>query len=114
MSARLRPESPLTAVVEVHDYLQLVFADETLTVLNPIEVRASPMAMPSGAASGAEEARRLVGRRVLNATPSAGALLTLVFEGGAQIIVLPAHERSAGTEAFVFAGRHAHVVEHNA
>jgi hypothetical protein len=114
MSARLRPEHPLTAVVEVHDYLQLVFADETLTVLNPMEVRAATVASPGGAASAAEEARRLVGRRVLNATQSAGALLTLTFEDGGQVIVLPAHERSPGTEAFVFSGRHAHVVEHNA
>jgi hypothetical protein len=83
-------------------------------VLNPMEVRTIPAGRRGGASSAAEEVRCLVGRRVINATQSPDTLLTLTFEDGGQVIVLPAHERCTGTEAFVFAGRHAHVVEHNA
>jgi len=113
--SNLVPIEPLSQVVFVHDYLQLVFQDERFSIYNLASVTSGRMTHSQGQAGFADVIVSLIGQRVVSATESPESLLSLTFEGGAHVVVPRQGAAVRSADAFQFNGKdHQFVVAHNA
>ena len=99
MRPDLTPESPLSEVVFVHDYLQLVFQDERLSVFNPCSLTAPGLKLRTGEPGFCDALVSLIGQTA-SACAQSSELLSLSFSGGVVLAVLP--DQSGSVEAFAF------------
>ena len=109
MHPRLLPESPLSQVVFVHDYLQLVFQDENFSLYNSVVVRVGAIEYEQGSTGFADSLISLVGETVIEVDGSEECALLLKFERGAQVMVLKASGAKC-PEAFQFNGKQRSIV----
>ena len=109
MPPRLLPESPLSQVVFVHDYVQLVFQDENFSLYNSVRVRLGAIEFEQRSTGFADALVSLIGLAVVEVGSSEDCALMLNFERGAQVQVLKARGEE-GPEAFQFNGRHGPIV----
>jgi hypothetical protein len=95
------PVEALTQVVFVHDYVQLVFEDERLSVYNMATVSVRGGILRTGAPRFAEALVALIGQRAeVIASP-----FSLRFSNGATFTISFAPEDVRGPEAFTFVGK---------
>ena len=113
MPPRLLPESPISQVVFAHDYVQLIFQDENLSLYNSVVVRLGAIEYEQGSAGFIDALVSLIGEAVVEVGASEKFALLLNFEHRAQVQVLRTRGVK-GPEAFQFNGRHGLlVVEQN-
>jgi len=99
MPPRLLPESPLSQVVFVHDYVQLVFQDVAFSLYNSVVLRLGAIEFEQGSTGFADALISLIGVAVVEVGASEDCALMLNFERGAQVQVLKARG-AKGPEAF--------------
>ena len=103
MPPRLLPESSLSQVVFVHDYVQLVFQDEAFSFYNRVIVKTRDAEYEQGGVGFADSLVSLIDRAVLEVYSSERFAIALRFDCGTQVQVL--RKGSAkGLEAFQFKG----------
>jgi hypothetical protein len=103
MPPRLLPESSLSQVVFVHDYVQLVFQDEAFSLYNRVIVKTKDAEYEQGGAGFADSLVSLIGRAVLEVDSSDRFAIALRFDCGTQVQVLR-NGSAKGLEAFQFNG----------
>jgi hypothetical protein len=94
----LIPAGPLTQVVFVHDYLQLVFDSGRISIHNRASLEGGGQQRCTGEAGFADGLVQLIGQRVLHAELE--PTLTLEFERGTRLVVLYGTEDVNGPESF--------------
>lgn len=99
MSSQVVPSEPLTQVIFVHDYIQLIFQDEWFSLHNAVEIEAAGLRFTQGTDGFADALVRLIGFRVVSASECEFGPLKLCFEGGPNVTVT---WKGAGPEAFDF------------
>lgn len=115
MAPNLSPAEPLSQVVFVHDYLQLVFQDETFSIYNLTELVFRSIEILQGTPGFCDGLVNLIGQRAVSVAQTERWALSLSFEGGAKLHVLSSGVAARGPEAFQFAGKdNLLVVEQNA
>jgi hypothetical protein len=115
MKPNLKPPDPLSQVVFIHDYLQLVFQEAGFSIYNLAAIEVEGRQIKQGQAGFYDAVVALIGQRVDKVSHSSSAALCLVFEKGARFIVLSDDESIKGPEAFEFHAKGGPlVVEQNA
>jgi hypothetical protein len=94
----LVPAGPLTQVVFVHDYLQLVFDTGRISIYNRASLDMGARRQRTGEAGFADSLVQLIGQRVLHAELE--PTLALQFERGSRLVVLNGPDDVKGPEAF--------------
>jgi len=102
MKPHLVPASPLSQVVFVHNYLQLVFEDECFNIYNRVSLHAQGTDMKQGTAGFADGLVQLIGSRMVGCETEPA--LKLRFESGAELTVLMGDADVTGPEAFQYTG----------
>lgn len=111
----LTPDEPLSQVVFVHDYLQLVFEDESYSIYNVAKLAGNGTEWLQGEKGFCDALVNLIGRRVKSAVSSTEYPIVLNFEGGVQLQVLSGPLGARGPEAFQFIDKNSQIlVEQNA
>ena len=115
MVPNLKPSEPLSQVVFIHDYLQLVFEDEGFNIYNLAEVELRGVKVSQAQPGFCDAVVSLIGQRVTAASHSDAFALRLSFEEGAEFVVRSDDAAMTGPEAFEFNGKdQPPVVEQNA
>lgn len=102
MDALLIPLEPLSQVCFIHDYLQLVFQDDRISIYNRTQIQVGSTRMSQGEAGFCDALVSLIGQRVVSV--SRRHVLTLAFAKGVELSVLGGDGNVAGPEAFRFDG----------
>lgn len=105
MTPTLSPVEPLSRVVFIHDYLQLAFQDEVLSIYNLASLVLRGSEIRQGSPGFCDELVNLIGQRAMQVGPSERCVLSLSFAGGVGLHVLGGESAVRGPEAFQFAGR---------
>jgi hypothetical protein len=112
MRPNLTPQSPLSQVVFVHDYLQLVFQGERLSIYNPCSLTGPGLNLQTGDPGFCDALVSLIGQTA-SACADSSELLSLSFSGGVVLAVLP--DQLGLVEAFTFHSEDSRaIVERNA
>jgi hypothetical protein len=98
---KLSPVTPLSQVVFVHDYVQLVFGGERFSIYNEVSVARTARVGRSGESAFADALVSLIGQTAVSVAPPSGARLALAFEQGALLVVAGG---GTSAEAFSFEG----------
>ncbi|WP_321949366.1 hypothetical protein [Paraburkholderia sp. J10-1] len=104
MDSRLIPLEPLSQVVFIHDYFQLVFQEERLTVYNCAAVADGESFTRQGTSGFCDKLVGLIGQSVVTVEQTDQYVLSLRFSGGATFNIL-ANTQAIWPEAFDFIGR---------
>ncbi len=100
---KLKPIEPLTQVVFVHDYIQLVFEAETLSIFNLMRFRGlQGEELEQGRIGFADALWGLIGARAHSVSTSPSECLALQFENKGRLAVTCEADESPGSEAFQF------------
>jgi hypothetical protein len=111
----LTPKEPLSQVVFVHDYFQLVFQGESFSIYNVAKIKIGNDELLQGSHGFCDALVRLTGQHIVAVSRAPEIALSLSFEGGAILSVLAGPEGAQGPEAFQFIGHENRiVVEQNA
>ena len=111
----LRPSAPLSQVMFVHDYLQLIFQDERFNIYNVSEIEHRDVKVAHGEPGFCDVLVSLIGQRVFRVSQSDNHALKLSFEKGAQFVVRSDDDAVRSPEAFEFDGKNQpKVIEQNA
>ena len=115
MAPNLKPSEPLSQVVFIHDYLQLIFQDEGFNIYNLAEIDHRGVKIAQGQAGFCDAVVSLIGQRIIDVSRSDSHVLKLSFEEGAQFVVRSDDDAVSGPEAFEFNGKNQPtVIEQNA
>ena len=104
MRPNIKPKEPLSQVVFVEDYLQLVFQDEGFSIYNLSKIEIEEHSMSQGSAGFCDALVSLIGQRITNVTSTNENVLSLSFEKAARLLVLSGEIGARGPEAFQFNG----------
>lgn len=104
MDSRLVPVEPLSQVVFIHDYFQLVFQEERFTVYNRAAVAEGANLIRQGSTGFCDKLVGLIGQRVVAVTRTDAHVLCLRFSDGAAFQIEVDEDR-LWPEAFDFTGR---------
>ena len=96
MQPNLIPAEPLSQVVFVHDYFQLVFQDDTFNIHNLAEVVWEGDILRQGQVGFCDAVVGLIGRRVISFTTASRGELILSFESEANLRVFGGPEGQDG------------------
>jgi len=100
----LCPDEPLTQVVFIHDYLQLVFQSQCLSVYNLAQLEQNGTTLTQGASGFCDSLVGLIGCAVVRAHRNDRYKLILEFQNGDKFLIPSAGEYVRGLEAFQFNG----------
>jgi len=115
MKPNIVPHEPLSQVVFIHDYLQLVFQAESFSVYNASKFVHNGTELIQAAPDFCDAMVSLIGKRVIAASSATEYPLSLSFDNGARFLVLSGALGARGPEAFQFIGyNNLIVVEQNA
>jgi hypothetical protein len=87
MVPNLKPSEPVSQVVFIHDYFQLIFHDEGFNIYNVAEVDHRGVKVAQGEPGFCDAVVSLIGQRVTEVSRSDTQVLKLSFEQGAQLVV---------------------------
>jgi hypothetical protein len=104
MPSNRLPKSSLSQVAFVHDYIQLTFEDEVLSLYNSVVVKTPRAEFKHGSAGFADAIVSLIGRTVGKVSSSSEHAIELQFECGTRVRVLRTTSDNR-PESFTF---HAH------
>ena len=102
MRPELLPAHPLSQVVFVHDYLQLVFQNEIFTIYNTAEVSEADHSHVQGQPGFADALIGLIEKRATSVVSRTKYSLQIEFQNGATVNVLRTAANAAGPEAWQF------------
>ena len=102
MPPNLLPAEALSQVVFVHDYIQLIFQNESFSLYNRVGLASNSRETLQGSDSFAAEITRLVGQRAKAAGATNRSKLEIQFEGGSVVWLLSSQEHERGLEAFQY------------
>ena len=105
----LLPKSPLSQVVFVNDYVQLVFQDEGFSLYNSVVIQLDAAEYEQGKTGFADALVSLIGRAVVEVGASDEYALLLNFDNGA-LVQIHKGRGATGPEAFQFNGAHGVIV----
>ncbi len=91
---------PLSQVIFIHDYIQLVFQEVRLNLYNVVRVHRDGSTLSESDLGWADELRRLIEQRVVGVSHEHAQFLALAFEHGTQVLVSMRQEDARGPEAF--------------
>ena len=94
----LLPKSPLSQVVFVHDYIQLVFDDQCFSIYNPSELRLGSLSFAAGQAGFCDQLVGLINQAPIRVVTNGATSLSISFEKGAELLV--SSEGGNGPEAW--------------
>lgn len=97
MQPDIHPTEPLSQVVFVHDYLQLVFQDACFSIYNVAELRQGNSSLSQGQPCFCDGLVSLIGQPLTSA--SANPSLSLTFQNGTVLIVA---QSGQGPEAWQY------------
>lgn len=97
------PTEPVTQVVFVHDYFQVVFDDERFNLCGRVEVRKNQQTLAAGQPGFGDALLALLGDRAAAVTVDEADELTIQFLSGATLRNRP-NPSGCGPEAWVFFG----------
>jgi len=110
----IAPRAPLSQVVFVHDYFQLVFQGETLSVYNQASVHRGSAVFAHGEPGFFDALLQLIGQQATATPAQPGIMLALRFTSGTELRVQDGGASPAQLEGFSFSGHAgAFVVGHN-
>jgi hypothetical protein len=95
----LLPTEPLSQVVFIHDYFQLVFQDSSFSIFNTTVIRFNGAFIQQGHQGFCDHLIGLIGQSVLGVAASDDSLLSLTFQDGTELSVTPIGQ---GPEAWQF------------
>lgn len=98
MRPDIHPIEPLSQVVFIHDYLQLVFQDACFSIYNPAELRQGDSLLSQGEPGFCDVLVSLIGQPLTLASSSPS--LSLTFQGGTILVVA---QFGQGLEAWQYA-----------
>jgi hypothetical protein len=101
MSPAIKPQLPLSQVVFIHDYVQLVFQETRFTLYNEVTVVINEGSAAQGQVGFADALVSLLEQKVEIAGSTALYALELSFESGAVVRVLRRDLHNPGPEAFM-------------
>jgi hypothetical protein len=101
MHASIQPEHPLSQVVFLHDYIQLVFHTATFTIYNSSSIEFNGRYISQGSSGFADQLVQQIGRQAQARGVSGEHALSLLFDGGLNFKVTRRDDGNAGPEAFV-------------
>lgn len=104
MEPNLKPSEPLSQVVFVHDYFQLVFQEERFNIYNLADLESGGAKVTQDQPGFCDALVSLIGLRVMAVAHSDAFALKLSFELGAQVIVRCDDAAINGPEAFEYSG----------
>ena len=104
MDSRLIPLEPLSQVTFIHDYFQLVFQEERLTVYNRASLADGESFTWQGTSGFCDKLVGLIGQRVVTVEQTNPYVLSLRFSGGSTFHI-EADSKPSWPEAFDFIGR---------
>ena len=104
MDSRLIPLEPLSQVAFIHDYFQLVFQEERLTVYNRAAVVDGESFTRQGTTGFCDKLVELIGQRVVTVEQTDQYVLSFRFSGGPTFHI-EANNKLSWPEAFDFIGR---------
>ena len=87
MLPNLTPSQPLSQVVFIHDYLQLVFQADRFSIYSLAEIEAHGAKVAQGQSGFCDAVFALIGQRVVEVSQSPSHVLVLTFEKGTQFSV---------------------------
>ena len=105
MTPNLKPADPLSQVVFIHDYIQLVFQEESFSLFNAAEILHQGASLRQGQAGFCDALVSLIDQHVTTVSTAPPYKLALTFEGGSCLRLLADQEIVCGAEAFEFHGR---------
>jgi hypothetical protein len=85
MRPDIHPIEPLSQVVFIHDYLQLVFQDACFSIYNPAELRQGDSLLSQGEPGFGDVLVSLIGQPLTSASSSPS--LSLTFQGGTILVI---------------------------
>ena len=94
---------PLSSVVFVQDYIQLVFQDLYFNLYNPVDVHHGDSTLGETDIGFADQLRRLIGQRVIDTSATERQFAAITFECGTRVAVSLRPEDASGPEAFELA-----------
>ena len=106
----LAPCEPLTQVVFIHDYFQLVFQGETLSIYNQASLRHGASVLVSGEPGFCDALVALIDQKAKSAASRPGVLLALEFTSGAELHVHTSSASQGQVEAFIFVSQSGELV----
>ena len=98
----LAPCEPLSQVVFLHDYFQLVFQGETLSIYNEASLHHGSTVLVSSEPGFADALVALIDQHAESATERPATLLTLAFTSGAELRIRSGGALHGQVEAFCF------------
>jgi hypothetical protein len=112
MSSDFLPKEPLSQVVFVHDYIQLVFHDSGFSIHNDSELLIDGVRYIRHKPGYCDALVSLIGQHVQLTAASDDVSLKLIFDSGAEFLVL---DTGTGPEAWEYSSKDGPiVVESNA
>lgn len=117
MKPNLVPQEPLSQVIFIHDYLQLVFQDEVFSIYNVSKLVNDGTELTQGTPGFCDAMVNLIEQHVVGVSSTTEYPLSLMFNNGSQFVVLGGDLGSRGPEAFQYINRNnlnLIVVEQNA
>ena len=102
MKPDLKPSEPLSQVVFIHDYIQLVFQEVRFSIYNVSELVDHGSSLRTGQPGFCDALVALIGQRVTSVSTQEPEILFLRFERGAYFRVLGDEESIRGADPFDF------------
>jgi len=105
MVPNLKPSEPLSQVVFIHDYVQLIFQDDAFNIYNLSEFECRGVRVAHAGPGFCDVLASLIGQRVIETSHSDSHALELSFEEGAQFVLRSDDDAVYGPEEFEFNGK---------
>ena len=92
---------PMSQVIFIGDYVQLVFQDTYFNLYGAVTVHRSGCTLKRKDLGFCDELCRLIGQRAIETSAEEGAFAAVTFEGGTTVTVSVRVEDNVGPEAFL-------------
>lgn len=96
----IQPEHPLSQVVFIHDYIQLVFQSTTFTIYNSCLIEINGGSITHGRPGFADQLVQQIGLHAQAKSVPGEHALSLIFENGLAFNVKRRDEKNSGPEAY--------------
>ena len=96
----LENKEPLSQVIFIHDYIQLIFQEYILSIYNPIEIYVENKTITDGEMGFADALRNLIGNRVIKTNYKQNTSASFEFSNKVKICISLEQNDNLGPEAF--------------
>lgn len=111
----LENKEPLSQVIFIHDYIQLIFQEYILSLYNPIEIKIENKTITDGEVGFSDALRNLIGERIVRTNYEEKIHASFEFSNGTIVTITLESNSDFGPEAFqINDGNSLIMVEQNA